>query len=97
MPRWKAAAATYAGGIAFDRITTHVALKTPGAYEQNRHRQTMGGNLAADALVFAGAMGADWLLHRLVHPKAPRVLRGAAVGIYLTRGGLNLKVAWGER
>lgn len=90
---WKGALSTYAGGIAFDHITTEVA-KAQGAVEQNPHRQTLGGNLATDAAVLAGAMGADYLLHRL-HPKAPRFLRVGAAGTYATRGGLNLQVAFG--
>jgi len=89
---WKAAGATYGAGIAFDRITTELALDR-GAVETNPWRQTQAGHWRTDAGVFAGSMLADYLLHR-VHPRAPRFLRGAAVGIYVTRGGLNLSVAW---
>ena len=90
---WKAAGLTYGGGIALDRITTELALDRGGAVEQNPWRQTQAGHWQTDAGVFAGTMVADYLLHR-IDPRAPRFLRGAAVGIYVTRGGLNLTVAW---
>ena len=89
---WKAAGLTYGGGIAFDRITTKLATDR-GAVEQNRWRQTEAGHWRTDATVLAGSMAADYLLHR-IDTRAPRFLRGAAVGIYATRGGINLTVAW---
>jgi len=89
---WKSAGLTYGSGIAFDRLTTKLATDR-GAVEQNRWRQTEAGHWRTDAGVFAGSMAADYLLHR-IDPRAPRFLRGAAVGIYATRGGINLTVAW---
>lgn len=89
---WKGAAVTYGSGIAFDRLTTELALSR-GALETNPWRQSQSGQWRTDALIFTSLMLTDRLLFK-VDPKAPKFLRGAAVGIYATRGGLNLRVAF---